>query len=69
MACSCPACLAPEPKTIDRLLLYGYGPAFVATRWGSLKRQHVKKYRDRFLVDERRQAVEDDLVRMAGVGT
>jgi hypothetical protein len=49
-------------------LLYGYGPAFVAARWGSLKRQHVKKHRDRCLVGERRQAVEDDLVRMAGVG-
>jgi hypothetical protein len=68
MARSCPVCLAPEPETIDRLLLYGYGPAFVAARWGSLKRQHVKKHRDRCLVGERRQAVEDDLVRMAGVG-
>lgn len=68
MACSCPVCLAPEPKTIDPLLLYGYGPAFVAARWGSLKRQHVKKHRDRCPVGERRQAVEDDLVRMAGVG-
>ena len=68
MARSCPVCLAPEPKTIDRLLLYGYGSAFVAARWGSLKRQHVKKHRDRCLVGERRQAVEDDLVRMAGVG-
>jgi len=46
MARSCPVCLAPEPKTIDRLLLYGYGPAFVAARWGSLKRQHVKKHRE-----------------------
>ena len=68
MARSCPVCLAPEPRTIDRLLLYGYGLAFVAARWGSLKRQHVKKHRDRCLVGEGRQAVEDDLVRMAGVG-
>jgi hypothetical protein len=68
MARSCPVCSATEPRTIDRLLVIGYGPSFIDQRWGSLKRQHSKKHRDRCLVGERRQAVEDDLVRMAGVG-
>ena len=68
MARSCPVCSATEPRTIDRHLVFGYGPSFIDQRWGSLKRQHVKKHPDRCLVGERRQAVEDDLVRMAGVG-
>jgi len=52
-----------EPKTIDRLLVIGYGPSFIAARWG-LPRHKVKQHRDECLVGERRQAVEADLQRM-----
>jgi hypothetical protein len=69
MARSCPVCLAPEPKTIDLSVALWIWPCVRSSaHWSSLKRQHVKKHRDRCLVGERRQAVEDDLVRMAGVG-
>jgi hypothetical protein len=53
-----------EPETIDRLLVFGYGPQFVAERWG-LARWRIKKHRDECLVGERRAAVENELRRMA----
>jgi hypothetical protein len=53
-----------EPETVDRLLLAGYGPRFVAQRWG-VTRQVVAKHRDRCLVGDRRKRVEADLARMA----
>ncbi len=59
----CKVCSAMEPKTIDRLLVVGYGPQFVASRWG-LRRQHVKKHRDECLVGVRRAEVVADLQQM-----
>jgi len=61
---ACRVCKAMEPKTIDRLLVLGYGPQFIATRWG-LGRQHVKKHRDECLVGVRRAEVVADLQGMA----
>jgi hypothetical protein len=58
----CGVCQAIEPETVDRLLALGYGPSFVAARWG-LPRHRVKLHRDECLVGERRQRVEEDLQR------
>ncbi len=55
-----------EPETVDRLLVLGYGPRFVAQRWG-IPRHHIKRHRDECLVGERRTAVVADLQRMAGM--
>ena len=60
----CRVCSTMEPETIDRLLVFGYGPQFVAQRWG-LSRRHIKRHRDECLIGERRAAVEDELRRMA----
>jgi hypothetical protein len=54
-----------EPETVDRLLLVGYGPRFVAQRWG-VTRQVVAKHRDRCLTGGRLKATEAALSRMAG---
>jgi hypothetical protein len=59
----CKVCSAMEPRTIDRLLVMGYGPQFIATRWG-LPRHHVKKHRDECLVGQRRLYVETGLLQM-----
>jgi hypothetical protein len=53
-----------EPETVDRLLLVGYGPRFIAQRWG-IDRKAIAKHRDRCLVGERRAGVEADLRSMA----
>ena len=67
----CTVCQAMEPETIDRLLVFGYGPRFIATRWG-LPSHRVKRHSSRCLVGERRAAVEADLRRIVektgGVG-
>jgi hypothetical protein len=55
-----------EPETVDRLLVLGYGPRFIETRWG-IARWRIKKHRDECLVGERRAGVEADLRRMAGM--
>ncbi len=60
---ACGICMGMEPETVDRLLLVGYGPRFVAQRWG-VTRQVVKRHRDRCLVGERLKATEADLVRL-----
>jgi hypothetical protein len=66
---ACRICVGMEPETVDRLLLVGYGPRFVARRWG-VTRQVVAKHRDRCLTGGRLAATEADLSRMAGgVGT
>ncbi len=57
---NCRVCKAMEPRTIDRLLVMGYGPQFISTRWG-LPRHHVKKHRDECLVGLRRAEVVADL--------
>ncbi len=65
----CAVCSGMEPETVDRLLAVGYGPRFVASRWGH-RRQEVRSHRDRCLVGARLAATEADLGRMAGgVGT
>ena len=61
---SCKVCRGMEPKTVDRLLLVGYGPRFISARWG-IDRKAVAKHRDLCLVVERRAAVEADLRSMA----
>jgi len=63
----CRICSGMEPETIDRLLLAGYGPRFVAQRWG-VTRKVVAKHRDRCLVGERLKATEADVVRMSAGG-
>jgi len=55
-----------EPKTIDCLFVFGYGPRFIAEHL-RLRRHHVNKHRDECLVGERRQAVEADLRSGEGV--
>jgi len=60
---NCRVCKAMEPKTIDRLLVLGYGPQFIATRWG-LRRQHVKKHRDECLQGLRRAEVVAEVQQM-----
>jgi hypothetical protein len=55
-----------EPSTVDRLLAAGYGPNFVAQRWG-IPRWQIKRHRDECLVGERRAGVEAWLRRSAGV--
>ena len=62
---ACKACVAPDVKTIDRLLAFGHGTRFVAARWG-LPRKAVAKHRDTCLVGDRRAKVEADLRSMAG---
>ena len=62
---TCKVCMGMEPETVDRLLLVGYGPSFVAQRWG-VTRKVVAKHRDRCLTGDRLAATEADLVRMAG---
>ena len=59
----CPVCSGIEPRTIDRLLLIGYGPRFVSGRWGH-RRQDVRRHRDRCLQGDRLAATEADLVRL-----
>ncbi len=60
---TCKVCKAMEPNTIDRLLVVGYGPQFISTRWG-LRRQHVKKHRDECLQGLRRAEVVADVQQM-----
>jgi len=55
-----------EASTVDRLLAVGYGPNFIARRWG-LPRWRITKHRDECLVGERRAGVEAWLRRSAGV--
>ncbi len=64
---ACRICMGMEPETVDRLLLVGYGPRFVAQRWG-VTRQVVAKHRDRCLTGGRLKATEAALSRMAGGG-
>jgi hypothetical protein len=63
----CGICRGMEPETVDRLLAVGYGPRFVASRWG-VTRQVVARHRDRCLVGDRLAATEAALARMAGGG-
>ncbi len=63
---ACKVCSHMEPETVDRLLVLGYGPNFIAQRWG-LPRWRIKKHRDECLAGERRAGVEADLRRMAGM--
>ena len=67
MRSECPVCAATDAKTIDRLLVFGHGPPFIAARWG-LKRHQVRRHRDECLAPsgERRQHAEADLRGMAG---
>lgn len=67
MRVACQVCSGPEPRTVDRLLLLGYGPRFVAHRFG-VGRRHVAKHRDLCLVGERYAAVAGDLCSMAEIG-
>ena len=62
---ACRICMGMEPETVDRLLAVGYGPRFVASRWG-VTRQVVAKHRDRCLRGERLAATEAALDRMSG---
>ena len=62
---ACKVCSGMESETVDRLLAVGYGPRFVAARWGH-DRRDVKRHRARCLVGDRLEAVEADLLRMAG---
>ncbi len=62
---ACPVCSGMEPETVDRLLAVGYGPRFVASRWG-VARKVVAKHRDRCLTGARLAATEAALSRMAG---
>jgi hypothetical protein len=63
----CAICMGMEPETVDRLLAVGYGPRFVASRWG-VTRKVVAQHRDRCLTGARLAATEADLVRMSGGG-
>jgi hypothetical protein len=58
MGRGCKACASWEPETIDRLLVLGHGPAFVAARW-NVKRHHIKSHRDVCLVGERLRAAQE----------
>ena len=62
---ACRVCMGMEPETADRLLLVGYGPRFVAQRWG-VTRKVVAKHRDRCLTGGRLAATQAALSRMAG---
>jgi hypothetical protein len=62
---SCPVCTGMESPTVDRLLLIGYGPRFVAARWGH-DRRDVKRHLDRCLTGPRLESTKADLLRMAG---
>ena len=62
---TCRICVGMEPETVDRLLAVGYGPRFVARRWG-VTRQVVAKHRDRCLTGDRLKATEAALDRMRG---
>jgi hypothetical protein len=59
----CPICVGMEPETVDRLLAVGYGPRFVAQRWG-VTRKVVAKHRDRCLTGGRLKATQAALSRM-----
>ncbi len=60
---ACAVCSGMEPETVDRLLLVGYGPRFVATRFG-VTRKVVAKHRDRCLTGGRLATTEAALSRM-----
>jgi hypothetical protein len=62
---ACKVCSGMEPRTVDRLLLLGYGVRFVASRFG-VSRRDVSGHRDSCLVGDRRAAVVADLREMAG---
>jgi hypothetical protein len=62
---TCAICMGMEPETVDRLLAGGYGPRFVASRWG-VTRKVVAHHRDRCLTGARLAATESALTRMAG---
>ena len=61
----CPVCAGAEPGTVDKLLLLGHGPRWIAPKFGHTRRA-VAKHRGLCLVGERRAAVEEDLREMAG---
>lgn len=62
----CRVCKSMEPHTVDRLLLLGHGPSFIAQSGLGVKRRDVKAHREKCLVGERREKVIRDLQRMAG---
>lgn len=63
----CRVCSGPEPWTVDRLLLLGRGPRFIARHFG-VDRRAVAKHRDGCLTGERRAVAEKDIRVMAGEG-
>lgn len=62
----CKVCSGPEPYSIDKLLLLGRGPRFIAPIFGHT-RPAVAAHRDRCLVGERRAKIEADLRAKAGM--
>ena len=60
----CPVCKGPEPGTIDRLLLVGRAPRWIAPKFGH-RRRDVARHEKTCLVGQRRAKVEADLERMA----
>ena len=54
----------PEPGTLDRLLLLGRAPRWIAPKFGHSRRD-VVRHEDACLVGERRRRVEADLLQMA----
>ena len=54
MASACKVCEVWKSEALDRLLLLGHGPPFVAARWG-LPRHLVKRHRDKCLAEDTRR--------------
>ena len=63
----CRICTGPEPGTVDKLLVLGWSPRFIASRWG-VSRKLVARHRDRCLTDSERENVKRDLLAAVGRG-
>ena len=60
----CRVCAGVEPGTVDKLLLLGHCPRWIAPKFGHTRRT-VAKHRDLCLTGARGEKVAGDLRRMA----
>ena len=63
----CPVCRGLEPTNLNRMLLLGWSPRFIASRWGYSRaaiRRHIKEC----LTESERENVKRDLYAMVDRG-
>ncbi len=60
----CVVCRGLEPTNLNRMLMLGWSPRFIASRWG-YSRKAIKRHIDVCLTENERENVKRDLYAMA----